>query len=306
VEVGMAECLACGGQVCAATWALRAGERRDGSAFFELPEFHAALRRYMGFARDHEALYTGSQPCTNVWVYHSLWSLSFDHKTASGSVLGFEQALLGRIAYRVAKQQHLPQLASRDVLIVASQTCLGDQECDALRAAVGRGCGLILTERTAECDENFRQRDRWPLADLAAHPRVRYFEKCLGRISQPKGSAGAAVQAAMPSRAAEILQSVRELAREGLAAELDGGDQEQPLTFIDVYRRPGGCVAHIVYYGDGEPQGLRLRVAPWLTSGKPVLYSPYLAAPAVLKPSAGGWIELPGSFARYCAVKFDS
>lgn len=142
VELDMAECLACGGQVCTATWSLRAGDKRDGSAFFEQPEFHAALKRYMGFARDHEDLYIGSQPCANVWVYHSLWSLAFDHATAYNSVLGFEQALLGRIAYRVAKEAHLGRLGPRDVLIVAAQTCLSDRECDAVRAAVARGCGF--------------------------------------------------------------------------------------------------------------------------------------------------------------------
>ncbi|MGE5532036.1 MAG: hypothetical protein ACM3VW_07985, partial [Bacteroidota bacterium] len=75
VELDMAECLACGGQVLTATWALRSGEKRDGSAFFELPPFREALRRYMGFGRDHENLYKDAKPAANVWVYHSLASL---------------------------------------------------------------------------------------------------------------------------------------------------------------------------------------------------------------------------------------
>ncbi|MEK7404705.1 MAG: hypothetical protein AAB225_06315, partial [Acidobacteriota bacterium] len=300
VELDMAECLACGGHVLTATWSLRSGQKRDGSAFFEQPAFHEALKRYMGFSRDHEDLYADSQPCANVWVYHSLASLAFDHSVAYNSVLGFEQALLGRIAYRVAKQAHLGQLGVRDVLIVANQRCLGQQECQAIRGASGRGCGLILTGKTAECDENFRQWEKAALEDVHAKPHVRYFAECPGVTKQ-----GDSMRAAMPRQALEIVDAVRELARQGVAAALEGGHAHQPLTFVDVYRVPKAVVAHVVWYGDGQPEGFRLRVAPWLAAGKPVLYSPYLAAPVPLAPSAEGWISLPRTLGRYCAVRFD-
>lgn len=304
VELDMAECLACGGQVLTATWSLRSGDKRDGSAFFEQPDFHAALKRYMGFGRDHESLYAGATPCANVWVYHSTWSLAFDHSTAYNSVLGFEQALLGRIAYRVAKEPHLTQLGPRDVLILASQTCLSDAECAAIRAAAGRGCGVIISGATAVCDENFRQREQPALADLHEKPNVRYFEKCPGRISQPPDDGERSLRAAMPARRADILSAVRELAKEGLAAELDCGDRKQPLTFVDIYQQAGACIAHVVYYGDGSPEGLRLRVGNWLTHDKPALISPYLNAPVALPPATERWFALPNSFGRYCAVKF--
>jgi len=304
VELDMAECLACGGHMLTATWSLRSGDKRDGSAFFEQPEFHAALKRYMGFARAHEDLYAGSEPCANVWVYHSQWSLAFNHSAAYNSVLGFEQALLGRIAYRVAKEKHLPQLGPRDVLIVASQTCLSDAECATIRATVERGCGVIITWLTAECDENNRQREKPALLDLQGKLNVRYFEKCPGRISQPKDDGEASMRAAMPARRAEILATVHELARHGLAAELDCGDRKQPLTFVDVYRLPKSVMAHVVYYGDGEPTGLRLRVADWLTKAEPTLYSPHLSTPQPLKRAAQGWIELPPTFGRYAALRF--
>jgi hypothetical protein len=303
VELGMAECLACGGQVCTATWSLRSGDKRDGSAFFEQPEFHAALKRYMGFARDHEDLYAGSKPCANVWVYHSQWSLAFVHEVAYNSILGFEQALLGRIAYRVAKEAHLPVLGPRDVLIVASQICLSQQERDAVRAAVERGCGLILTGRSGECDENNRQWETLPLADLTTHRRVRYFEKCPGRISQAKGDKEA-MRAAMPAQAVAILKTVRELAVHGLAAELTGGNDKQPLAFVDVYQQPGTVVAHVVSYGDDKLSAYRIRVADWLPHASPVLYSPYLAAPSPLSPTRDRWIVLPASMGRYGAIRF--
>ncbi len=299
VELDMAECLAGGGHVLTATWALRSGDKRDGSAFFEQPAFNEAMRRYMGFSRDHQALYLGSQPCANVWVYHALASLAFDHTTAYNSVLGFEHALLGRIAYRVAKQAHLSALGARDVLIVASQTCLSEEECQAIRAAVSRGCGLILTGRSSEFDENFRQREKPALEDLQKTRGVRYFAKCPGVTRQSDSP----MRAAMPREAEQILQAAAGLARQGLALELAGGDPRQPLTFVDVYRLPKGCAAHVVYYGDGEPKGFRLRVARWLASAKPTLYSPYLSAPVPLA-DANGWIELPGTFGRYAVVKF--
>jgi hypothetical protein len=303
VELDMAECLACGGHLLTASWALRSGDRRDGSAFFEQPAFYDAMKRYMGFNKANELLYANSQPCANVWVYHSTWSLAFDHRTAYNSVLGFEQALLGRIAYRVAKETHLNGLTSRDVLIIASQTCLSDAECAAIRAAVSRGCGLIITGLSGECDENFRQRERSPLPDLASQTNVRYFEKCPGRISQPASDDGErGLVAARPARTLEILKAVHELAREGLTAELEGGDPKDPLTFVDIYQSPAGTVAHVVYYGDGEPAGFRLRVGKWLTPRKPVLHSPHLPGPVLLQTEPGGAIPLP-PFGRYAAVR---
>ncbi|HWQ52959.1 MAG TPA: hypothetical protein VN442_04690, partial [Bryobacteraceae bacterium] len=298
LELDMAECMACGGHALTATWSLRSGDQRDGSAFFEQPPFHEALKRYMGFSRDHEELYAASQPCANVWIYHSLESMAFDHTTAYNSVLGFEQALLGRIAYRVAKEAHLASLGSRDVLVVANQTCLSARECRAIRAAVDRGCGLVLTGRSSEFDENFRQHEKPALEGLQSAPRVRYFAKCPGVTKQSD-----TMHAAMPRDRALIVRTVAELARQGLSAELAGGDERQPLAFVDVYRTVKGCVAHVVYYGDGEPRGYRLRVAGWLASGKPVLYSPHLAAPVPLA-AANGWIELPATFGRYAAVRF--
>lgn len=299
VELDMAECMACGGHTLTATWSLRSGAQRDGSAFFEQPAFYAALQRYMGFARKHEHLYAGSRPCANVWVYHSLASLAFDHTTAYNSVLGFEQALLGRIAYRIAKQAHLASLGARDVLIVANQTCLGDEECRLIRAALEKGCGLVLTGRSGEFDENFRQREKPAMEDLRTAPGVRWFAKCPGITRQAEPT----MRAIMPKAAPAIVKTVAELARQGLAAELSGGDVRQPLAFVDVYRLARGCAAHVVYYGDGEPQGFRLRMAKWLASGHASLYSPYLAAPLPLAPK-DGWIDLPATFGRYAAVLF--
>jgi hypothetical protein len=143
-----------------------------------------------------------------------------------------------------------------------------------------------------------------PLLDLCGRPNVRYFEKCPGRISQPKAEGEASMRAAMPARTPEILAAVRELARQGFAAELDAGAKKQPLTFVDVYRQPKAVMAHVIYYGDGEPEGLRLRVADWLATAEPTLYSPHTNTPLPLKRAAQGWIELPRAFARYAAVRF--
>jgi hypothetical protein len=66
---------------------------------------------------------------------------------------------------------------------------------------------------------------------------------------------------------------------------------------------PDAHVAHVVYYGDGAPEGFRLRVGKWLPAGKPTLYSPHLAAPVPLQPAPDGSLALP-AFGQYCAVKF--
>ena len=82
VELDMAECMASGGHVLTATWALRSGDKRDGSAFFEQPEFFNAMKLYMQFSKKNEHLSENIEACANVWVYHSQWSLAFDHRTA--------------------------------------------------------------------------------------------------------------------------------------------------------------------------------------------------------------------------------
>lgn len=300
-ELDMAECLACGGHVLTATWALRSGEKRDGSAFFELPPFNAALRQYMGFCRDREALYQGAEPAANVWVYHSLPSLSFDLAHAYNSLLGWEQALVGRIAFRMCKEWHLANLGPRDVLIVVDQSCLSEGECAALAAAVGRGTGLILTGNSAECDENFRQRQFSPLTALYDHPRVRYFADCPGKTPQPTYDSGGWMLAKLPEQAELIRQTVRELATEGLAADLTVGPEA--FTYVDVYQTASGPVAHVIYYGDGQPEGFRLRLAPWVSAPTARLYSPYLPQPVGLSLDSDGAFTLPSGWGRYCAIE---
>ncbi|MCE5237846.1 hypothetical protein LLH23_05080 [bacterium] len=300
VELDMAECLACGGHVLTATWALRSGDRRDGSAFFELPEFHQALRRFMGFGRDHEALYAGAAPAANVWVYHGLDALCFDHAHAYNSILGWEQALLGRIGFRMAKEHHLPELGARDVLVVANQTCLSDAECAALRAAVARGVKLVLTGATADCDEDFRQREQSPLTDLADHPRVRAFAVCPGATPQPEHEAGGWMRPVLPEQAERMRETVRKLAAEGLAVELAPPAE----AYVDLYHTAGGVVAHVVHYGAGAPAGARLRVAPWLASGVALLHSPFCSAAVELRPDGDGWLSLPDDWGCYAAVEF--
>ena len=302
VELDMAECLACGGHVLTATWALRSGQKRDGSAFFELPEFHEALRRMMGFSRAHEALYADSRPAVGVGVYHALAALSFDHRSAYNSILGWEQALMGRLGFRMIKQRHLESLGPRDVLIVANQTCLSDLECEALRAAVERGMGLIVTGKTADCDENFRQREQSPLVDLYDHPRVRHFADCPGQTPQPSYDDGGWMMPTLPEQAELMRETVRDLCAEGPAVELDV--PASAYTYVDLYHTTGGPVAHVVHYGDGEPEGYRLRVAPWIAAGPAILYSPYMDSPTEMRPDAGGWLDLPPDFGRYCAVAF--
>ena len=302
VELDMAECLASGGHVCAATWALRAGDKRDGSALFEEPPFYAAMKRYLQFARSHEHLYTAAQPCANVWIYHSLWSLVFNHSTAYSSVLGFEQSLLGRVAYRVAKEAHLAGLTNRDVLIVANQACLSAQECEAIRGAVARGCGVILTGETAACDENFRQHELPELRDLHAKPNVRYLAKCPARGA--KSDARGILSPVMPARAAEIIRVIRDLAPRGFAAELTGGAAKQPNLFVDVFQQPDAVVAHVVNYAEPAKEALKLRIADWLGAGAVTLYSPYLETPCKLEPAPDHWITLPAAMGRYGAVRY--
>ena len=99
-----------------------------------------------------------------------------------------------------------------------------------------------------------------------------------------------------------FLSWVRDLCAEGPAVELDV--PASAYTYVDLYHTTGGPVAHVVHYGDGEPEGYRLRVAPWIAAGPAILYSPYMDSPTEMRPDAGGWLDLPPDFGRYCAVAF--
>jgi hypothetical protein len=110
------------------------------------------------------------------------------------------------------------------------------------------------------------------------------------------------MRAAMPKHANEILRTVRELARKGLAAELDG--KQTALAFVDIYRQAKGCVAHVVYYGEEPHDGFQLRVGDWLASGRATLHSPQLKSPVQLTPSSDRWITLAADFGQYAVVQF--
>lgn len=301
VELDMAECMACGGHVLTATWALRSGNKRDGSAFFEQTDFYNVMKQYMQFSKKYENLQEGIQGCANVWVYHSQWSLAFDFRTAYNSILGFEQALLGRIAYRVAKETDLNSLTGKDILILANQTCLSEKECNEIRSAANRGCGIIITGKTSECDENFRQFPQPVLNDIYNKSNVRYFEKCPG-VSAKISSTGN-LTPVMPKRFKEIILTVKELASQNLAVEIDSGDKRQPDLYVDIYKQPDNSITHILYYGVEDPKGLKLRIAEWLPNESPVLYSPYLNDPVKLQKQPDGWISLPSEMGKYGIVK---
>lgn len=302
VELDMAECLACGGHVLTATWALRSGNKRDGSAFFELPLFHEAMKRYMGFARENEHLYRDSTACANVWIYHSLWSLAFDHERAYDSVMGWEQALLGQTPWRIAKQRHLGDIGPRDLLIVAGQSCLSDDECSAIAAAEQRGAALIVTGNSGEYDEDFRQRVASPLLELRDRVNVRYLAACPGRGSHPEYAEGKTMLPFRPERALEIANIVFEMMPDTPSLRLRS-NQVPPLAYIDIYRAGETHVAHVVYYGHARAEGMRLEVADWVPHTSATLHSPYLKEPVVLKPRGDGSLPLPDTFGRYCAVE---
>ena len=301
VELDMAECLACGGHVLTATWSLRSGDKRDGSAFFEQPAFHQALKRYMGFSRDHEDLYAGSLPCANVWgvPLTGFPGLRSHHRIQQRAGLRagpcWDESPIVSPGRRTC-----PMLGPRDVLIVANQTCLSREECQAVRAAVGRGCGLILTGRSSACDENFRQHQQPALEDLQSAPRVRYFARCPGVTGQPERT----MRSAMPREAGQILRTVKGTGAAGSGRRTRG---RRPATALDLR----GCL----------PSGARLRRACRLLrrrrvegipaargrlagAGQTGALFPRTCLRLCLWPSVNGWIELPASFGRYAAVRF--
>jgi|LSQX01.2.fsa_nt_gb hypothetical protein len=275
VKLDLAEHGAYGGDVIAATWALRPGTPPDG-AYFERPHIHAALSQYMRFYRDHEKLWDNAASLANVALYWSYESMSFDPKAACPALLGFEQALI----WRQVPHQFLPsgqkeRMGEYDVIILAGQTCLSDEEAALFEQYVNSGGGLVIAGRCGLYDQDLRQRLRGALDHLVNRKNVAYLPDVLEGI-KPWGSDRKPDMnyiAHIPPCADEMVAAVRRVTRRPLPLTV----KTQGYVAADLYKtRSGAIVLHLVNYeNEGPPKMAEVTFhLPLNDSVQAVLYTP--------------------------------
>lgn len=252
VKLDLAEHGAYGGQVIAATWALRPGTPPDG-AYFERPEVYAASAQYMQFYRDHEKLWENTKSLANVALYWSYESMTFDSKTACPALFGFEQALIWRqVPHEIVPSGQKERVHDYDVIILAGQTCLSDAEVALLGDYADSGCGLVIAGPAGIYDEGLRQRLRGAFDHLHNRDNVAYLPHALQGI-RPWGSDRKPMMnyiAHLPCHCDEMIAAVRRVSRHPLPLTMN----VEGYVAADLYKtRSGAVVLHLVNYENGGP-----------------------------------------------------
>ncbi len=252
VALDLAEHGAYGGNVIAATWALRPDTPPDG-AHFERPELYKAMKRYMQFYRDHEWLYEVKRSRANVGVYASFESQTFDQKRALVGRVGISQALLWRqIPHVVVLSANRSTLCELDTLVISNQTCLSDEEVQDIEAFVRSGKGLVVSGQVGTHDEHFRLRLQPAFEHLRGEDRVVFMPDALDAV-RPLSSERKAeflYVPHLPMRHQEIVDAVTKATGGSLPVRLDA-----PTTVAaDLWEtESGGFTLHVINYANTKP-----------------------------------------------------
>lgn len=299
VKLSIAESAVYGGHAFPATWANRP-LGRDGRCLYQDPERGEALRSYMNFFRDHEDLYAGSEPLANVSVYYAQASVDYDRQAAQASLQGLEQVLLQhQIPFRIIMGLPEDHVLEGDLVCLANQRLLSNDEIHALRNHVMAGGAVLVTGETARYDEYRRERPVDGLADMYDHPRV--FRLAGTPEACPAGPEGrvSPLHPYLPPRHAEVAQAVLAALPRGRVISVQAGQ----YVGVDVWRTAGGQVAvHLInYHNQGGPVEVSFSLAPWLgaDTSLPELVTPDLGTGVSV--ATDGWVRVTG-LDTYAAV----
>ncbi len=300
VKLSIAESAVYGGHPFPATWANRP-LGRDGRCLYQDPERGGALKIYMNFMRENEALYAGSGPLANVSVYYSQASLDLHRDSAQASLQGIEQVMLQhQIPFRVILGLSQGAEFDCELLCVPDQRLLSNEETHALRNHVAAGGALLVTGETGRYDEHRRERYEDPLADIYDHESVTYLPGL--PEAAPSGPDGrvSTVYPYLPVEHEAVAGAIRRGAPRGLVVNVRADSE---YVGVDVWRTADGRVAvHLINYNNAAgPTRVGLTLAPWLEvdTGKAALLSPDMQTS--LNVAEDGSVTVQG-LATYAAV----
>jgi len=260
IALFLAEAAAFGG-VPGTNWALRSagGDR----VINDDEELRDPLARGLGFLKENEQFYVGAEPIASIAVYYSTASFELDPTAASASIVGIEEVLIRHhFPYAVVFSEQADRLAKHQVLVVANQRCLGDDEIAAMRGFVEAGGTLLLTGESGCYDEHFRDRMASPFASLADHERVHIFTDTPERVDVGSGHT---IKVELPERHDELAALVS-------ASHCNSPVQIEAPDYVaaEVAGLPNGdLMVHLVNYDNTRYAGdVAVRVPPgqWQTA----------------------------------------
>jgi hypothetical protein len=268
VVLGLAETIAFGG-LPGLNWALRARDKGNGFLFDE-----AILRKpaehYLQFFRQHEELYAESRPFAQVALLYGASANMFDRPACYPCFFGMEQICVQKkIPYAILSDSDLSRLSEFDLLILPNVSCLGERRAEAITAYVENGGSLLLTGRTGECDDNFREYELNALEALRGHQRVVWLpdtpEKAVNELP-----AGYSVRVKLPAAAGKLATLMGKLLGKRRLLAVDAPD-----TVTAELRSSGAgvlCVHLVNYRNERAARGVTVALRPDLVAGREFHY----------------------------------
>lgn len=249
----VAEAAANGG-VPGANWALR--PEAEGSRMrIDRPELRKALGRALAMVRANERWTANARPVGDVAVLHTFASQAFDARDTAALLWGAEEVLIrGGFSWEVVFGEDLGRLAEFTLLVVAGQSHLSNQECEAIGRFVRNGGRVVLVGENGRYDENGRQRLPAGLEGLSGDRVVR-VDASLARSNVVTARD---VRVPLPKNWQKLASTIDQTAGDRLSVRLHGSD----TVALSAYQRPdGGLIVHLVNYATPQTcRSLRLEL----------------------------------------------
>ena len=119
-----------------------------------------SLKAYVDFYLEHyDRIYRETETVATVALLRNFPSMAYNNYSTHQSTILFEQSLIqAHIPFDLVYGPHLKDLSKYDVLILANQECLSQQELELITGWVRNGGGLVATEDSSLLTEWRRRR----------------------------------------------------------------------------------------------------------------------------------------------------
>ena len=127
-----------------------------------------SLKAYVDFYLDHfDECYRETETAANVAVLRNFPSMAYNNFSTHQSTILFEQTLIqAHIPFDLVYGPHLQNLSKYDVLVLANQESMSQEELDLISRFVQAGGGLVATEDSSLFTEWRRKRPAFGLSNL--------------------------------------------------------------------------------------------------------------------------------------------
>ncbi len=133
----------------------------------EAPNIPEDQKQYIRFFHQNFEYYKDVRNIADVAVLYSYASMGFNNERPAVSFMLFTQALIqAKVPFNIVFDEHLKDLASYRVLVLADQECLDDHQMELIRTYVQQGGGLVATEQSSLYTERRLRRPDFGLKDL--------------------------------------------------------------------------------------------------------------------------------------------